>query len=65
MDKSENDVLACATFPKQRWARLLSTNRIECLNGEIKRRSEVVGLFPNEGVIIRRAGALLLEQNDS
>jgi transposase-like protein len=51
-------------FPKQHWAKLHSTNPIESLNGEIKRRSEVVGIFPNDDAIVRLVGALLLEQND-
>jgi transposase-like protein len=52
------------TFPKEHRAKLLSTNPIERLNGEIKRRTEVVGIFPNDAAITRLVGALMLEQND-
>ena len=65
MDETEPDVLAYMTFPTQHRAKLRSTNPLERFNGDIKRRTEVVGIFPNEAAITRLAGAILLEQNDS
>ena len=64
MDHSETDVLAFMSFPKAHRVQIQSTNPLERLNAEIKRRTDVVGIFPNEAAITRLVGALPLEQND-
>ena len=58
------DVLAFMDFPKAHRMQIASTNPLERLNAEVKRRTDVVGIFPNDASIVRLVGALLLEQND-
>ena len=64
MDDAEADVLAFMSFPKAHRTQIHSTNPLERLNAEIKRRTNVVGIFPNDAAITRLVGAMLLEQND-
>ena len=64
MARAEDDVLAYKAFPRAHWLQIHSTNPLERLNKEIKRRTNVVGIFPNEAAITRLVGALMLEQND-
>ena len=64
INEAEQDVLAYLDFPREHRAKRHDTNTPERLKGEVKRRSDVIGIFPNEAAIIRLVGALLLEHND-
>ena len=64
MDDAKSEVLAFAAFPREHWRKIWSTNPLERLNKEIKRRSRVVGIFPNEAAIIRLIGAVLIDTHD-
>jgi putative transposase len=64
MDETEEDVLTYMAFPREHWTQIASTNPVERVNKEIKRRCDVIGIFPNEAAILRLVGALMLEQSD-
>jgi putative transposase len=61
---AEPDLLAFYALPREHWSKLRSTNPLERVNREIGRRTDVVGIFPNDASLIRLAGAMLIEQND-
>lgn len=64
LEEAEDDLLAYMSFPPEHWRQLYSTNPLERLNKEIKRRSRVVGIFPNRAAVLRLVGSLLMEQQD-
>jgi putative transposase len=64
LEEAEEDLLAFYRFPQAHWPKLRSTNPLERVNREIGRRSDVVGIFPNDAAALRLAGALLIEQCD-
>ena len=64
MDAARDDVLAFLHFPQEHWRKVWSTNPLERLNKEIKRRTNVVGIFPNDAAIVRLVGSQLLEQQE-
>ena len=61
---AEDELLAFMAFPAEHWSKLRSTNPLERVNREIGRRSDVIGIYPNDAALVRLAGALLIEQND-
>jgi putative transposase len=64
LERAEDDILAYMAFPRKHWTRIYSTNPLERLNKEVKRRTQVVGVFPDQPSVIRLTGAILMEIDD-
>ncbi len=64
LEEAEHELLGFYAFPREHWPKLRSTNPLERVNREIGRRSDVVGIYPNDQALIRLAGMLLIEQSD-
>ena len=64
LERGEDDILAYIAFPQKHWSRIYSTNLLERLNKEVKRRTNVIGVFPDQPSVIRLVGSILIEIDD-